>query len=80
MSHEPQGGRKQLSGPEKLAILQAYLVEKKPISDLCDEHIFQPSQIYNGRRQPFEGGAVVLTASRKPRSSQSYAVSAARLS
>jgi transposase-like protein len=42
MSHEPQGGRKQLSGPEKLAILQAYLVEHTPISDLCDEHGLQP--------------------------------------
>jgi hypothetical protein len=35
--------RKQLSGPEKLALLKRYLVEKIPISDLCDQHGLQPA-------------------------------------
>jgi transposase-like protein len=38
--------RKRLSGPEKIAIVKRYLVERVPISDLCDEHELQPSQIY----------------------------------
>lgn len=56
--------RKQLSGPEKLAILKRYLVEKVPMSDLCDEHELQPSQIYNWQAQLFEHGAAVFE--RKP--------------
>jgi transposase len=64
MSHEPQAGRKQISGPDKLAILQAYLVERKSIADLCDEHGLQPSQIYYWQRQLFEQGAAVFD--RKP--------------
>ena len=36
--------RKRLSGPEKIAIVKRYLVERVPISDLCDDHGLQPSQ------------------------------------
>jgi transposase-like protein len=49
--------RKTLSGPEKLAILKRYLREKVPISDLCDEHTLQPSQVYYWQAQLFEHGA-----------------------
>ena len=38
--------RKRLSGPEKIAIVKRYLVERMPISGLCDEYGLQPSQIY----------------------------------
>lgn len=54
------GERKSISGPEKLAILRRYLVEKIPISDLCDQHGLQPSQIYYWQAQLFEHGASVF--------------------
>ena len=56
--------RKTLAGPEKLAILKRYLVEKVPISDLCDQHGLQPSQIYYWQAQLFEHGAGIFE--RKP--------------
>jgi transposase len=56
--------RTQLSGPEKLAILKRYLVEKVPISDLCDQHELQPSQLYHWQQQLFEQGAAAFE--RKP--------------
>jgi transposase-like protein len=56
--------RKTLSGPEKLAILRQYLVEKVPISDLCDQHALQPSQVYYWQAQLFEHGANIFE--RKP--------------
>jgi len=56
--------RKHLTGPEKLALLKRYLVEKVPISDLCDQHELQPSQIYYWQNQLFEHGAAVFD--RKP--------------
>ncbi len=56
--------RKHVSGAEKLAILKRHLVEKTPISDLCDEYGLQPSQIYYWQSQLFEHGAGVFE--RKP--------------
>jgi len=35
-----------------------------PVSDLCDEHGLQPSQLYNWQAQLFEHGASVFE--RKP--------------
>ena len=52
--------RKTLAGPEKLAILRRYLVEKVPISDLCDQYGLQPSQVYYWQAQLFEHGASVF--------------------
>ena len=56
--------RKSIGGPEKLAILKRYLVEKVPISDLCDQYGLQPSQVYYWQAQLFEHGASVFD--RKP--------------
>jgi transposase-like protein len=56
--------RKSIGGPEKLAILRRYLVEKVPISDLCDEYGLQPSQLYYWQAQLFEHGASIFE--RKP--------------
>lgn len=52
--------RKTLAGPEKLAILRRYLVEKVPISDLCDQYGLQPSQVYYWQAQLFEHGASIF--------------------
>ena len=60
MSHE----RKRIAGPEKLAILKRYLVDKVPISNLCDEYGLQPSQVYYWQAQLFEHGASIFE--RKP--------------
>ena len=56
--------RKTPAGPEKLAILRRYLVEKVPISDLCDQYGLQPSQVYYWQAQLFEHGASIFE--RKP--------------
>jgi transposase len=56
--------RKTWGGAEKLAILRQYLVEKVPISDLCDRHGIQPSQVYQWQALLFEHGAAAFD--RKP--------------
>jgi transposase-like protein len=66
--------RKTLAGPEKLAILRRYLVEKVPISDLCDQYGLQPSQLYNWQAQLFEHGASIFE--RKPGRGQARAENA----
>jgi transposase len=52
--------RKQITGQEKLAILKRYLVDREPISKLCEEHGLAPSQIYYWQSQLFEAGAAVF--------------------
>lgn len=52
--------RKQVAAAEKLAILKRYLVEKVPISDLCDQYGLQPSQVYYWQSQLFEQGMLVF--------------------
>ena len=52
--------RNRLPGPGKIAIVKRYLVERVPISDLCDEYGLQPSQIYRWQAAIFEHSADVF--------------------
>ncbi len=49
--------RKQPTPEQKLAIVRRHLVEKVPVSDLCDELGVHPNQYYNWQKQSFENGA-----------------------
>lgn len=42
---------------DRVAILKRHLVEKVPVSDLCDEFDIQPTQFYQWQKQFFEKGA-----------------------
>jgi transposase len=56
MSQSESHKRKRLTGSQKVAILRRYLVDKTPISDLCDEYGIQPSQVYQWQKVLFENG------------------------
>jgi len=56
--------RKTIPAADKLAILKKYLVDQTPISQLCEQHDLQPSQIYTWQAQLFEDAAAVFE--RKP--------------
>jgi transposase-like protein len=47
---------------QKAAILRRHLVDKVPVSDLCDEYHLQPSVFYTWQRQCLENLAVALEA------------------
>ena len=49
--------RKYPTAEEKALVLKRYLVEKVPMSDLCDEYALQPSQVYRWQKQLFENAA-----------------------
>ena len=68
--------RKHVPASDKLAILKEYLIERKPISDLCDQHGIQPSQVYRWQSLLFEHGAGALD--RKPGRQARRANTAAR--
>jgi len=49
--------RKNYTPEEKVAILKKHLVEKVPVSDLCDRYDLQPTVLYRWQKQFFEHGA-----------------------
>ena len=51
-----ENSRKHRSPQEKLAILKKHLVDKIPISDVCDEYGILPTMFYKWQRQLFENG------------------------
>lgn len=50
--------RKFLTPEQKIAIVREHLLEKVPVSDLCDKHEISAVNFYNWQRQLFENGAV----------------------
>jgi transposase len=52
--------RKNYTAAEKVAILKRHLVDKVPVSDLCDEHQLQPNLFYGWQKQFFENGAAAF--------------------
>lgn len=57
--------RKHYSPEEKVAILRRHLLEKVPVSDLCDQHGIQPSVFYHWQREFFENGHRAFTGNGK---------------
>lgn len=57
--------RKYPAADEKAIVLKRYLVEKVPMSDLCDEYGLQPSQIYRWQKQLFENAAAAFQRTNK---------------
>lgn len=57
--------RRHFSGNEKVAILKRHLVDKVPISDLCDELELHANQIYGWLKELFDNGHVVFDNGRK---------------
>ena len=55
-----KGSRRKFSAEEKAAILRHHLVDKKPVSDVCDEYDIQPSVFYGWQRQLMENMAAAL--------------------
>ena len=52
--------RKHYTPEEKVTILRRHLLEKTPISDLCDEVGLQPTVFYRWQKEFFENGAAAF--------------------
>lgn len=46
---------------EKVAILKRHLIDRVPVSDLCDEYQLQPKLFYDWQKQFFEQGAAAFS-------------------
>src|SRR5438552_11363241 len=52
--------RKNYTPVEKVAILRRHLIDRVPVSDLCDEYKLAPTLFYLWQKQFFENGAAAL--------------------
>jgi transposase-like protein len=60
--------RRQYSMEEKVALLRKHLVDKVPVSDICNEHQLQPSVFYTWLKQALDNlsGALMPPANAGP--------------
>jgi transposase len=52
--------RKHFTPEEKVAILRRHLVDKVPISELCEELTLRPTVFYRWQNELFENGAAAF--------------------
>ena len=58
--------RKNYTAEEKVAILREHLLEKVPISDLCEKHGMHPTMFYRWQKDFFENGARSFQQKNRP--------------
>ncbi len=49
---------------QKVAILREHLIDRKPVSDVCDKHDLRPTVFYRWQKQFFEQGAAAFRSKR----------------
>ena len=54
--------RKKYSAQEKVRLLRLHLIEKEPVSDICDRHGLNPNVFYRWQRVFFENGTAAALA------------------
>ena len=58
--------RKHHTAEEKVTVLRRHLIEKVPISTLCDEHQLHPTVFYRWLKQFFENGTAAFGPPPRP--------------
>ena len=59
--------RRHFADHDKVAILKRHLIDKVPVSDLCDELDLHPNQVYDWLKKFFENGHLAFANGRKAR-------------
>ena len=57
--------RRSFTPEQKVTLLRLHLLEKKPISDICEEHNLSVNLFYLWQKQFFENGAAAFANSGK---------------
>jgi transposase len=58
--------RKHYTAEEKVAILRRHLLDKVPVSELCEEKGLRPTVFYRWQKEFFENGAAAFEAKERP--------------
>jgi transposase len=59
--------RRHFGADQKVALLRLHLLEKKPVSDICQEHDLWVTLFYLWQKQLFENGAAAFETTGKRR-------------
>ena len=62
--------RRHFPDPDKVAILKRHLIDKVPVSDLCDELDLYPNQFYDWLKKFFENGHLAFANGRKDKAGE----------
>ena len=65
--------RRHYSPEQKVALLREHLIDKVPISDLCEKHGVAVNNFYHWQKQFFENGVAAFTANDKRRKADTSA-------
>ena len=66
-ANESQSSRRQFSPQDKIKILRQHLLDKIPISEVCEKHQITPTQFYQWQKIFFDNGAAAFCKSSNPR-------------
>ena len=66
MSNEQNGVRRRFTGQQKVGILREHLIEKLPVSEVCDKHGLKATAFYRWQKEFFENGAAAFETRRSP--------------
>ena len=61
--------RRHFTAEQKVALLREHLIDKVPVSDLCEQHGLTVSHFYQWQKLFFENGSAAFTAGDKRRKS-----------
>lgn len=62
--------RKKYTPEQKVAIIKKHLLDKVPLSDLCDEYDLHPTVFYRWQKMFFENGAAAFSKNKDNGSAQ----------
>ena len=52
--------RRRFEASEKVKVIREHLLDKRPLSEVCDQYGIAPTQFYQWQKQFFEQGAAVF--------------------
>jgi len=61
--------RKYYTSEEKVVILRRHLIDRIPVSDVCEEQALKPTVFYRWQKQFFENGAAAFEKKTAPQQS-----------
>jgi transposase len=62
--------RRHFADTEKVAVIKRHLIDKVPVSDLCDELSIYPNQFYDWLKKFFENGHLAFENGRKSKTEE----------
>lgn len=65
--NQNQNGRRHFSPEDKIKILRLHLLEKLPISEVCEKHQIIPTQFYQWQKIFFDHGAAAFAKASGPK-------------